>query len=137
VRTILSWYEPRVPSPLEFAVANRVLLVQAPSGVGIDIALGCSPFEESAVRRATEYSFAPGISLLTASAEDIVVMKAFADRPKDWIDVEGILVRQGSSLDWPYVTEQLAPLVELKGEPEILARLDTLHARLAFRGYFR
>jgi len=30
--------------------------------------------------------------------------------------------------------EQLGPLVELKGEPEILARLDTLHARPASRG---
>jgi hypothetical protein len=36
------------------------------------------PFEESAVARATPYEFAPGIFLVTASAEDLIVMKAFA-----------------------------------------------------------
>lgn len=125
-RTVLSWYEPRVSDPVEFAVANRVVLARAPSGVGIDVALGCLPFEESAVERATPYDFAPGISLRTASAEDLVVMKAFAARPKDWIDVEGIVIRQAGRLDWPYIEEQLTPLVELKGEPEILARLAGL-----------
>ena len=60
--------------------------MQASSGVGIDIALGGMPFEESAVNRSTAYEFAPGIQLVTASAEDLVVMKAFASRPKDWVD---------------------------------------------------
>lgn len=125
-RTILSWYEPRVPDAVEFAVTNRVVLARAPSGVGIDVALGCLPFEESAVARATPYEFAPGVLLRTASAEDLVVMKAFAARPKDWIDVEGIVIRQAGSLDWPYIERQLTPLVELKGEPEILTHLAEL-----------
>jgi len=33
VRELLSWYEARVPEPLAFALANRALLLQAPSGV--------------------------------------------------------------------------------------------------------
>jgi len=103
-----------------------VLLVQAASGVGIDIALGGMPFEESAVARSTPYEFAPGILLPTASAEDLIVMKAFASRPKDWVDLEGILTRQGARLDWAYVESQLRPLVELKEEPEILQRLATM-----------
>jgi hypothetical protein len=36
VREILNWYEPRVADPIGFACENRVLLVQAASGVGID-----------------------------------------------------------------------------------------------------
>jgi hypothetical protein len=123
VRKILEWYEARVPDPVTFALTNRVVLVQAVSGVGIDIALGAMPFEESAVARATPYEFMPGVSLRTASAEDLVVMKAFAARPKDWVDVEGIVIRQGKLLDWPYIDAQLRPLVELKEEPEILMRL--------------
>jgi hypothetical protein len=105
-----------------------VLLVEAASGVGIDIALGGMPFEEAAVGRATRYEFAAGISLRTASAEDLIVMKAFAARPKDWIDVEGILIRQGNRLDWNLILSELEPLVELKGEPEILERLAQLRA---------
>ena len=123
IDAILSWYQPRVADPASFALRNRVLLVQAPSGVGIDIALGGMPFEESAVARATNYEYAPGILLLTASAEDLIVMKAFASRPKDWVDLEGILIRQGEWLDWRYIDAQLRPLAELKDEPEILERL--------------
>lgn len=126
VREILGWYEPRVVDPAGFALANRVLLVQAASGVGIDIALGGMPFEESAVTRATPYEFAPGVLLQTASAEDLIVMKAFASRPKDWVDLDGVLIRQAGRLDWAYVEAQLRPLVELKEEPEILERLERM-----------
>jgi len=52
------------------------------------------------------------------------VLKAFADRAKDWVDVEGIIIRQSGRIDWPYVRAQLAPLVELKEAPEILRQLD-------------
>lgn len=45
----------------------------------------------------------------TRSAEDLIVLKAFADRPKDWLDIEGILIGQAAQLDWPYVRAQLAP----------------------------
>ncbi len=131
VQEILTWYEPRVSNPIEFALSTRVLLVQAPSGVGLDIALGGMPFEESTVARATLYEFAPDIWLPTASAEDLIVMKAFASRPKDWVDLEGILIRQEGFLDWEYVESQLQPLVALKEEPEILARLIALRQRLS------
>jgi len=123
IADILSWYKPRVVEPVAFALENRVLLVQAASGVGIDIALGGMPFEELAVDRATSYEYAPGLHLSTASAEDLIVMKAFASRPKDWVDLEGILIRQGERLDWQYVDAQLRPLAELKEAPEILDRL--------------
>jgi hypothetical protein len=123
VRELLGWYEARVPEPMAFALANRVLLLQATSGVGIDVALGGMPFEESAVARATPYEFAAGIFLLTASAEDLIVMKAFAARPKDWVDVEGIVIRQGEAIDWNYIEYYLQPLVALKEEPEILEHL--------------
>ena len=38
--------------------------------------------------------------LLTCSAEDLIVLKAFAARGRDWVDVEGIIVRQAGALDW-------------------------------------
>jgi hypothetical protein len=50
-------------------------------------------------------------------------MKAFAGRAKDWIDLEGILIRQTGKLDWDYVVRQLRPLVMAKGMPEILEDL--------------
>ena len=62
--------------------------------------------------------------LRTCSAEDLIVFKAFADRPKDWVDVDGVIIRQSGQLDWGYVRTHLAPLAELKDAPEIMDRLE-------------
>jgi hypothetical protein len=53
-------------------------------------------------------------------------MKSFAARPKDWVDVEGVIIRQTRELDWSYIHAQLRPLAELKGAPEILIELEKL-----------
>jgi hypothetical protein len=71
----------------------------------------------------------PGLSLLTCSAEDLVVFKSFADRPRDWADVETVLVRQQGKLDWTYILEQLRPLSELREAPEIVEHLGRLRDR--------
>jgi len=129
VGQLLSHFRPRRPDAAEFALRARVLLLHAANGVGVDIALAGSHFEEQVVSRATPFLFAPGVSLITCSAEDLVVLKAFAGRGQDWVDVEGILVRQGESLDWGYIVRQLRPLCELKDDPEILPRLEKLRKR--------
>jgi hypothetical protein len=89
------------------------------------VALGGLPYEELVVARATAFEFLPQLSLLTCSAEDLVVLKAFADRPRDWEDVQGIIVRQ-ESLDWDYVESQIQPLADAKESPHILDRLSQL-----------
>ncbi len=124
IDAILDRYEARIERAAEFARIHRVLLVRAASGVGLDIALGGLPFEERSVDRSSLYSFPPAVPLRTCSAEDLVVLKAFAARPKDWLDIEGIIIRQSGKLDWPYVISQLAPLAELKEAPEIMSELD-------------
>jgi hypothetical protein len=124
VEKILQKFTARIENPLEFALRSRVVLLKV-KNVGIDISLGALFFEESAVNRASLYEFLPGISLKTCSAEDLVVYKAFAARLQDWADIENILSVQ-KSLDWTYIREQLAPLVELKEEPEILTKLENL-----------
>ena len=73
---------------------------------------------------ATPFVFPPGVALRTCSAGDLIVLKAFPSRPKDWVDVDGMLIRQAGRLDWNYVRRQLTPLAELKEAPEILTTLD-------------
>ncbi len=121
-------FKPRVQDAAAFARTSRVLLLATDSGVGLDIALGGLPFEEDAVARSSLFTYPPDVPLRTCSAEDLIVLKAFADRPKDWVDVDGILLRQASTIDWDYVYLQLAPLVELKEAPEILERLEQRRA---------
>ena len=124
VQKFLGKFEARIADAAEFARANRVLLIRSRSGVGIDVALGALPFEALAISRSSLFEFPGDILLRTCAAEDLVVMKAFASRGRDWADIEGIIVRQTGKLDWTYIQAQLAPLAELKGAPEILDNLN-------------
>jgi hypothetical protein len=126
VDPILSHFDARIPDARQFALHRRVLLVQTADGVPLDIALGGLPYEERVIGRATSYGYAPGVDVTTCSAEDLVVLKAFADRPQDWIDIEGILVRQTGHLDRILVSDELMQLLELKGDLQPSARLNAL-----------
>jgi len=118
--------EGRLSDAREFALRNRVVLLRSALGVPIDVALGAMPFEERAVVRASTFSVQSGVELTTCSAEDLIVFKAFAGREKDWLDIEGIAVRQGDQLDQTLIWAELAPLLELKEAPEDATRLRAL-----------
>ena len=102
-------YRGRIPDAEDFARRNRVLLLYSPQGVPIDIALGGLPLEEKFVERASLYEFEAGCALRTCSAEDLIIQKLFAMRPRDGLDVETVVIRQRGRLDWPYIEAQLAP----------------------------
>lgn len=127
VDELLSKYEARIPDARSFALQNRVLLLRNSQGTGMDVALGALPFEVLAVDRAHDVEFQPAVFLRTCTAEDLIVMKAFANRGGDWVDVRTILVRQGvRKLDWDHILRELSPLCELKEEPDIVERLIRL-----------
>lgn len=131
LESLLARFSARISNGFEFALQHRVVLLQSRSGIGIDISLAGLPFEESVVARASDFQFLPDVSLHTCSAEDLIVYKAFANRSRDWADIEGILIRQGKMLDWDYIGRQLKPLVELKEEPEICETLMRHKAQAA------
>lgn len=106
-----------------------MLLVETLDGVPVDIALGALPFEARVIERSTPFQFEQGVEAMTCSAEDLVVLKAFAGRVQDWLDVEGIIVRQGPVLNRSLVLEELAPLLELKEDPDAEATLRALFAK--------
>jgi hypothetical protein len=122
---LLTGFSARIPEARAFAVQNRVLLLRSASGIPIDIALGGIPFEERCVGRATEFDFGE-VRLLTCSAEDLVVLKAFAGRPQDWLDLESVAVRQRHTLDWSLVFRELEPLAAVRDVPGLLDRLQQL-----------
>jgi hypothetical protein len=53
-------------------------------------------------------------------------MKAFADRSRDWADIEGIILRQGADLDWSLIEAELKPLLSVRGGMELWERLVDL-----------
>ena len=123
---LTSGYRGRIAGAAAFALRNRVLLLESPNGVPIDIALGGLPFEEVVVERSSLFEFAPGCSLRTCSAEDLIILKLFAFRPQDVLDVETVVVRQRGALDWAHVEQYLEPLAETKEQPEIMDALVRL-----------
>lgn len=64
--------------------------------------------------------------LTTCSAEDLVVHKAFAGRDLDWGDIERLLTRQHGKLNRDLIRTELPPLIDLKGAPEALDKLERL-----------
>jgi hypothetical protein len=68
---------------------------------------------------------------VTCSAEDLVVLKAFAGRGKDWVDVEGVVARQAERLETALVLRELRPLLELKEDVQALDRLRAILERAA------
>lgn len=126
IKPLLKKFESRISDAHQFALKRRVLLLYASNGVSVDISLSGLPFEEEMIKRATLFEFEKNCSLITCSAEDLLVLKAFADRPKDWMDVESVIMRQGNKLDRNFVIEQLTPLCELKETPEIVDKLKKL-----------
>ena len=134
IETILnSGYRGRISDAADFALKNRVLLLESPYDVPIDISLAGFPFEGIAIHRATLFEFEPGCKLRTCSAEDLMVQKLFAFRPRDVNDAQTISDKQVGALDWDYIETQLAPLAELKEQPEIMATFTNLRNADRFR----
>jgi len=129
VDALLGAFGSRREDAREFALRYRVLLLEAQNGVPLDLSLGAMPFEERAVERASAFAIGEGRSLLTCSAEDLIVLKAFAGRDKDWLDIDGVATRQAGRLREELIWQELDPLLALKESPETAGRLRSLLAR--------
>ena len=122
---LLSAFGPRRSDAREFALRYRVLLIATSDGVPIDVALAAMPFEERCIARASDFLIASDITIRTCGAEDLIVLKAFAGRPQDWIDIGGIVARQ-RRLDVALIWAELLPLLTLKEDAEAEPRLRAL-----------
>lgn len=126
IEKLVGKFQSRRPDVATFALQSRVLLLCASNGVFLDIALAGLPFEERTLERASSWRISDEGSLTTCCAEDLIVHKAFASRELDWLDVKGILQRQGAALNLDLIFEELRPLLQLKEEPEIEQRLRNM-----------
>jgi hypothetical protein len=106
-----------------------LLLVHEPTRIEVDLSFGMLPFEKDLVQRA-EIRQVQRMRFPLASAEDIIIMKALALRPRDVADIESI-VELSPDLDLDRVRSTVAQLSEaLEGE-DYVARLEEIlrHAR--------
>jgi len=115
----LAQFSARREDARAFALQYRVLLVRASNGVALDLALGATGFEIESVKRSSIWEIEPGLALRTCSAEDLIVHKLVAGRPRDEADIEGIVARQRGKLDVGWVRQWAEAFAELKEDPDL------------------
>lgn len=120
---LLKKYNSRISDPLSFAQKNRIVLLSVGKQIPVDVALSGLLFEDDMICRASFFELYPGVNLFTCSAEDLIIMKSFANRDKDWSDIEGIITRQGDKLNKELILENVEFFSGIKEDPEIINRL--------------
>jgi len=124
VRKLLENLSSRIEETEDFAARTRVVLLKSSQGIGIDIVLGGLPYERRVIERSSMWSVTDTSNLRTCSAEDLVIMKVFAARDKDWADVTSVLERQGRGLQLDLIRTELTPLLAAKEEPYLAEKLE-------------
>lgn len=127
ISTLLTRYSPKFSDANDFALTNRVLPLFTKSGIGIDVTLGGLSDISEALERSSYQQFSEDISLKVCSANDLIILKTVAARPRDWIDVESVIIKQ-SLLDWEYIEQSLRNLDAYEDMTERLDKLSSLKA---------
>lgn len=124
----LGW-PPLPENPKEFVEQTLVLPCEDPvTGIRMDFIFGLTRYEQDAVSRAGIHEI-QGVPVRFATAEDLIIHKVLAGRPRDIEDVEGVLAKN-RNLDFLRIREALSEFEQELGLPlvetfEVLFRQST------------
>ena len=113
IKLLTDKFNSRLSDPIEFATKNRIVLIKTSNGIPADISLGIYGYEDGVIKRAVDIEFETGKKLKLCSAEDLIIHKAVAGRPRDIEDIESIILRQQEKLDVKLIRKWLKEFVEL------------------------
>jgi hypothetical protein len=123
-------FEPRF-GDARFLERTRVLpLAHTATNLPVDLVLGGPGLEEAFVARARRRPI-EGIDVPVATAEDLVVMKILAGRPKDLEDIAAVLASQHLSFDVAYTRLTLAALEQALGQSDLSPVFERVWSRAA------
>lgn len=109
---------PRIENPVNFAENNRVLLLKhKKSSINIDISLGLLPFEKEAVERSIPIKINK-LTFRIPTAEDLIIFKAVAHRPKDLLDINEI-AKLNPKIDIKRIKKIVIEFAKVLETPEI------------------
>jgi hypothetical protein len=124
---------PREVDPVEFAQVTRVLLLRHElSGIDIDLSFGELPFERELVQRSQQVTV-DGVTFPVARAEDLVIMKTLALRPRDVADIEAIL-EANPAVDLARIRQVVDEFSHLLEEGDLRSELDRIITKVRGRG---
>lgn len=129
LRAGIAWgFIPRRADAVAFARRARVLLVRhEPSRVDVDIVFGALPFEEEAVAR-VQWTEMGGLRLPLPRPEDLIIMKAVANRGRDWDDIAALLAAH-PKINLRRVRRVVCEFAAAADLPRIVESLENLLAR--------
>lgn len=116
-----------LPADVAAFVADTFVLPtrHAPTGMRVDLVFSTLPYEAAAIARAVRVPIG-GAEVPFATAEDLLIHKLFAGRPRDLEDAVGVVRRQGDALDWNYIQTWLRTFSEVPGRealPQVLSQV--------------
>ncbi len=119
----------RIAGALKFASEHQVLLLRhEDSRVDLDLSLAWLTFEEEAIAAAESVDYA-GVNVRVVRAEDLIIYKLIAHRPRDLDDAERLLLLHRSRIDLGRVRDVLGMLAEALEGPDRLATLHQIDRR--------
>jgi hypothetical protein len=113
----------QVPPSAEATLFIDAWFVASLEGREVDFALGATEFDESALERAVRVRLYER-TVPIATAEDLILYKLAAYRPKDLVHVRDIVLRQGARLDCVYLRGWARRIAEATGKFEIPGTLE-------------
>jgi hypothetical protein len=119
-------FTPRVADVEAFVARARVIpFFHGRSGMPLDLVVAAPGLEDQFIERAKRVDLG-GVRVPILSAEDVVVTKLLAGRPRDLLDVREVLAAQGSALDVRYVRKVLRQLDQALEDVDLAARFEAL-----------
>jgi hypothetical protein len=117
---------PLVPDVEAFVRETFVLPVRdGATAMRVDFVFSTTPYERQAIARAVRIQLGE-TPIPFATAEDLIIHKVFAGRPRDWEDAVGVARRAGSRLDWAYVGRWAAEFAVVPGREDLPDRAERL-----------
>jgi predicted nucleotidyltransferase len=121
-----------LPTDVEPFVAETYVLPARHGGtrIRVDFIFSSTTYEQQAIGRAVRVVL-DGTGVPFASAEDLLIHKLFAARPRDMEDALGVVRRKGAELDWAYMEQWSRVFAEVPGResmPDRLAELRRMSA---------
>ena len=95
------------------------------SGIRVDLIFSTTTYEAEAIARAQPVDVG-GAMVPFATAEDLIIHKLFAGRPRDIEDAGGVVRRKGPDLDWDYLRRQAAELAQVPGRESLSDAVEEL-----------
>jgi hypothetical protein len=115
----------RISGPVEFAKQSHILVLRhTASNVPVDIAIGALPFERQAIESCQEIPL-EDFRVAVPRPEDLILMKAVAQRDQDLFDIGGIIDKQ-TKLDKRYLRKRAKEFAAMLEQPGIVELIDRM-----------